>query len=65
MEFLDNGGRCNTSLVSKMTFFVVLNTCTPHYIHTTFRELLLSAVIHETMRSSEKEPSSCRNVVCI
>jgi len=64
MEFLENGAPCNTSLVSKMTSFIVLKTCTPHYIQTSFRELLFSAVIWETMCSPEKESSSCRNVVC-
>jgi len=45
MEFLESGAPCNTSLVSKMTSFIVLKTRTPQFIHTTFRELLLSVVI--------------------
>jgi hypothetical protein len=44
MEFPDNGATGNTSLVSKMTFSIILKTRTPHYIHTAFRELLLLAV---------------------
>jgi hypothetical protein len=39
-EFLDSGATCNTPLVYKRTFSIVLNTNTSHYIHKTFRKLL-------------------------
>jgi len=36
---LENRATCNTSVVSKRTFYIILNTHTTQYIHTTFLKL--------------------------
>jgi hypothetical protein len=53
MEFLDNGQTYNTLPASKGTFYIVLKSHTPYYIHKTFRK-----------QPTEEESSNFGNVWC-
>ena len=64
MEFFDNGAICDTSLIRKRTFSIVLKTHTPHYIQHGVCNLYSLVYELMTMEKSLYSLMMCYRILC-